>query len=135
MLIIYDKVDGHIYYTDDIGFDPSSLPLQDNQKIKVSYIQYGSAAKFLKVDPATEILMLRKGISVAADKDQINVGDTIHFTLLTNEVFEPVDIKIGSNIFNVTTNEFDVKFDYPGNYYIEVPNFDYFCLPKTIEVI
>jgi hypothetical protein len=135
MIISYDKNDGHFNYTIDNVNDTNGIKLNESEAIMVSCIEYGSTARYMKRDINTGNLILRKGVMIKSDKDKINAGESIHFTILTNQGFEPLNLKIGDNIFNVTTSEFDVTFDCPGIYYIQIPNFDYYCMPKMVEVV
>jgi hypothetical protein len=135
MLIVYDKNDGRVVYTIDNIYSTDDINIDNSYGVKISYLEYGGSIKYMKVDVSTNDIVLIKGIRIKLDKDRINTGDTVHITIEANQGFEPFNLQIGNNMLYVTANEFDITFDYPGKYLIQMPNFDYFCLPKIVEVV
>jgi hypothetical protein len=134
MLIYYNENTGEISSVMHDCCDINQAVSIENLKTKVSYIEYGRDVFYLYVNPDTEELALRAGLQLIPDKEQINLGESVNFKINTEKPFTSLIFNIGEASVQISNTEFDVKFDYPGNYYIWVNAVDYFSYPITINV-
>lgn len=136
MLLLYNKNTGNIDSVLHEEYDISKAAPMDSQKVKVSFIEFGGDAFYLYINPTTEEIMLKKGLQLNPDKNQIKVGESIHFKILTeNTPTSSLTFAINGNIIEINGTEFDIKFDYPGSYYIYVTSIEYYSYPITINVL
>lgn len=134
MIIYYDKNTGEINSVMHDECDISKAMPTETQDVKISYIEYGRDAFYLYVSPETKELMLRSGLLLTSDKTQINIGESIRFKIDTDKSFASLTLAVNGILIKVNSNEFDIKFDYPGVYYVTVSDIQYFSYPVVINV-
>jgi hypothetical protein len=134
MIIYYDKNTGEINSVMHDECDISKAMPTETQDVKISYVEYGRDAFYLYVSPETKELTLRSGLLLTPDKTQISIGESVRFKIDTDKSFTSLTFVVNGTSIKINNTEFDIKFDYPGVYYIAVNDVEYFSYPVIINV-